>query len=173
MISRKKIALVHVGKKELGLSEAEYREILRHHGGTVGAYGNTPVQSARDLDEIGFKAVIDHMKALGFWIKRNFEQTRPRDAGDLPTPDQLKVIEHLWADLTQYLDGARNINFRRGFYEKRIRINPLGPQSRAQANHVIEVLKQRVRQEGKKAVGAYSYTPVQNQDSGPESPGAA
>ncbi|KKW41015.1 MAG: PF06252 family protein [Candidatus Peregrinibacteria bacterium GW2011_GWA2_54_9] len=143
MISKQKIALVHVGKKELGLSEPEYREALRHHAG---------VKSAKDLDEEGFKKVIDHMKALGFWIKRNFEQSRPRDAGDLPTPDQLRVIEHLWEDLAQYLNAAHNINFRRGFYEKRVRIAPLGPQTRAEANHVIEVLKQRVRQEGKKAV---------------------
>lgn len=143
MISREKIALVHVGKKELGLSEEEYREILRHHGG---------VGSARDLDEEGFKKVIDHMKALGFWVKRSWEQSRPRDAGDLPTPDQLRVIEHLWEDLAQYLEGAHNVNFRRGFYGSRLHIPPLGPQTRAQANHVIEVLKQRVRQEGKKAV---------------------
>lgn len=143
MISKQKIALLHVGKKELGWSEEVYREALRFHGG---------VRSAKDLDEAGFKRVVDHMKALGFWIKRSWEQTRPRDAGDLPTPDQLKVIEHLWADLAQYLDGARNVNFRRGFYEKRLRIPALGPQTRAQANAAIEALKQRVRQEGKKAI---------------------
>lgn len=143
MISRQKIALVHVGKKELGFSDGEYREILRHHGG---------VTSARDLDELGFKRVIDHFKALGFWVKRSWEQSRPRDAGDLPTPAQLRVIEHLWEDLAQYLDGAKHQKFRQGFYGRRLHISPLGPQTRAQANHVIEVLKQRVRQEGRKAV---------------------
>ena len=151
MVSKQKIALVHVGKKDLGLSEGEYREILRHHGST-GSPQAAPVTSAKDLDEEGFKRVIDHFKALGFWIKRSWEQTRPRDAGDLPTPDQMKVIEHLWEDLAQYLDGARNVNFQRGFYQKRLRIPAMGPQTRSQANAAIESLKNRVRAEGRKAL---------------------
>lgn len=161
MISKQKLALVHVGKKDLGLSDAEYREILRHHAG---------VDSARDLEEPGFKRVIDHFKALGFWIKRSWEQTRPRDGGDLPTRDQLKVIEHLWEDLTQYLNAAHQVNFRRGFYGKRLHISPLGPQTRAQANHVIEVLKNRVRAEGKKAL---RMAKGEWRNEGPEGPGAA
>lgn len=136
MISKQKLALIHVGKKALGLEEAEYRELLRHHGG---------VESAVDLDDAGFKKVIDCMKALGFWVKRRFEQTRPRDPGDLPTPGQLKVIEHLWLDLAEYEAGAGYTAFRRGFYEQRLRISALGPQTRAQANSVIEALKQRVQ----------------------------
>jgi hypothetical protein len=36
-------------------------------------------------------------------------------------------------------------NFRRGFYQKRLGIPALGPQTRAQANRVIEALKQRVQ----------------------------
>lgn len=147
MISRKKLALLHIGKKDLGLSDAEYREILLQHGG---------VESGRDLDDEGFKEVIDHLKAIGFWIRRSWEQTRPRDAGDLPTPDQLKVIDHLWADLAQYVNGAHSVSFRRGFYEKRVSIPALGPQTRAQANHVIEVLKKRVRREGMKKLRAES-----------------
>ena len=143
MISKRKIALVHVGKKQLGLTDSEYREILRHHGG---------VESAADLDEDGFKRVIDHMKAVGFWVKRRFEQTRPRDPGDLLTPGQLKVIEHLWRDLSEYVGGAKYAPFRRGFYQKRLSIPALGPQTRAQANAVIEALKNRVQAEMKKAL---------------------
>ena len=143
MISKQKIALIHVGKKQLGLTDPEYREILRHHGG---------IESAADLDEDGFKRVIDHMKAIGFWVKRRFEQTRPRDPGDVPTPGQLKVIEHLWRDLSEYVGGAKYAPFRRGFYQKRLSIPALGPQTRAQANAVIEALKRRVQDEMKKAL---------------------
>ena len=96
MISRSKIALIHVAKKDLGWSEEVYREVLRHHGG---------VESAADLDDDGFDRVIKHAKALGFWIKRKFEQSRPRDAGDLPTPAQFQVIEHLKVDLAEYVPG--------------------------------------------------------------------
>lgn len=136
MISAQKLKLIHVARRELNLSEEAYREILRHHGG---------VDSSKELDDEGFKRVLDHMKAVGFWIKRSWEQTRPRDPGNLPTPGQLKVIEHLWQDLAEYEPAAAQIAVRRGFYEKRLHIPPIGPQTRAQANKVIESLKNRVQ----------------------------
>jgi hypothetical protein len=60
-ISKQKLALIQVGKQELGWSEEVYRHVLRDHG----------VGSARDLDEAGAKRVIDHVKAMGFWMKRS------------------------------------------------------------------------------------------------------
>jgi hypothetical protein len=53
-ISKRKLALIHVGKKNLGLGETEYREILLHHGG---------VESSKDLDDDGFKRVIGEIFA--------------------------------------------------------------------------------------------------------------
>lgn len=138
MISAQKLKLLHVGRKQLSLAEEAYREILRHHGG---------VESAKDLDDDGFERVIDCFKALGFWVKRKFIQTRPREPGALPTPGQLKVIAHLWEDLSKYVAGARETSFQRGFYHERLKIPALGPQTRAQANAVIEALKQRVLRE--------------------------
>ncbi len=134
-ISPQKLKLIHVARRELELPEEAYREILRHHGG---------IESSKDLDDDGFKRVIDCMKALGFWVRRKFEQTRPRDPGELPTPGQLKVIGHLWDDLGEYLGDAKRVSFQRGFYVERLKISALGPQTRAQANAVIEALKQRV-----------------------------
>ena len=142
-LSREKIALIHVAKKELGWSEEVYRHVLRDHGG---------VDSAKDLDEMGFDRVIKHCKAMGFWITRKFTQERPRDAGDLPTPAQLKVIEHLWTDLAEFIPNAMLGQFKRGFMVKVLRLPPLGPQTRAQANKLIEVLKNRVQQETEKHV---------------------
>ena len=150
MISAQKLKLIHVGRKELDLPEDAYREILRHHGG---------VESSKDLDDDGFKRVIDCMKALGFWVRRKFEQTRPRDPGDLPTPGQLKVIGHLWDDLGEYLEGAKHVSFQRGFYLERLKISALGPQTRTQANAVIESLKQRVSREMRKAVAGRNGAP--------------
>jgi len=131
MISKQKLALIHVGKKELGWSEEVYRHVLRDHGG---------VDSARDLDKAGAKRVIDHTKAMGFWIKRNFEQQRPRSAGATITPDQLKVIDHLWHDLAEFIPGART--------HAKLPNRLLGarhqtpwPQTRAQANALTEALK--------------------------------
>lgn len=135
MISRAKIALLHVAKAQLGWSDDLYREILRHHAG---------VDSSRDLDDAGFKRVLDHAKALGFWVRREWHPTRMRDARELPTPDQLKVIEHLRLDLAEYLPEILQSPFWRGFLVKRLGCPAIGPQTRAQANRVIETLKQRV-----------------------------
>jgi hypothetical protein len=150
MISGQKLKLIHVARRDLELPEEAYREILRHHGG---------VESSKDLDDDGFKRVIDCMKALGFWVQRKFEQTRPRDPGDLPTPGQLKVVGHLWDDLGEYLEGAKHVSFQRGFYLERLKISALGPQTRAQANTVIEALKQRVARAMRKAAAQRNEAP--------------
>jgi hypothetical protein len=47
MISKRKIALIHVAKKELGWNDAEYRHVLRDHGG---------VESAADLEGHGHRS---------------------------------------------------------------------------------------------------------------------
>lgn len=142
-ISKEKIALLHVAKKELGWSEEVYRHVLKDHGG---------VTSSKDLDESGFDRVIKHAKAMGFWIKREWKQDRPRDAGDLPTPAQLEVIQHLWTDLAEFIEPALSRKFQQGFMTKVLHIPALGPQTRAQANKLIEVLKKRVKQETEKHV---------------------
>lgn len=141
MISKQKLALIHVAKKELKWSDAVYRHVLKDHGG---------VETSKDLDESGFDRVMKHAKAMGFWIKRNWKQERPRDAGDLPTPAQLDVIQHLWTDLSEFREGALSRKFQSGFMTKVLHIPALGPQTRAQANKLIEVLKNRVKQETEK-----------------------
>jgi len=57
-ISKGKKALIHVAKTRLGLTDAEYLDIL-------GTYGNG-AQSSRDLNDRTFVAVLDHFKRLGF-----------------------------------------------------------------------------------------------------------
>lgn len=145
MISNDKKKLLHVAAQKLGLSDPEYRHVLIEHTGFLSC-------ADEKFTDDDFKKVLDHFKALGFWVKRKFEQDKPRDFSDLPTPAQLKVIDHLWRDLSEYIGGARSTAFRQGFYRERLRIHALGPQTRAQANAVIEALKNRVHSEMRKAV---------------------
>jgi hypothetical protein len=79
------------------------------------------------------------------------------DPGALPTPGQLKVIRHLWNDLSEYIAGANQTAFQRAFYERRLGIPALGPQTRAQANAVM--LKQRVSREMRKTNEASKAVP--------------
>ena len=164
MISAQKLKLLHVGRRKLELPDEAYREILRHHGG---------VESSKDLDEEGFKRVLDCMKALGFWVQRKFEQTQARDPDALPTPAQLRIIQHLWNDLSEYVPAAKYAAFRRGFYEERLKIPAIGVQSRSQANALIEALKNRVQREMRKAANGRREPTNYNIRSDPSQPDKA
>ena len=54
---RRLLALVHIGKKALGLDDEGYRELLREVTGCA---------SAADLDDNTLQAVVDVMRAQGF-----------------------------------------------------------------------------------------------------------
>jgi hypothetical protein len=134
-ISNEKKSLLHVGKQKLGWSDQVYRHVLIEHTGRFSS------ADPKFTDE-DFKKVIDHMKAMGFWVERKFAPKKKANAEDMITEGQQKVIEHLWADLAQYVAGARNLKFRSGFHQRLVK-RPW-PQTIAEANHVIEVLKKRV-----------------------------
>ncbi|HSR36535.1 MAG TPA: phage protein GemA/Gp16 family protein, partial [Desulfurivibrionaceae bacterium] len=51
MLDQKKLAVIHIVKKELGLSDQEYRDSLEKITG---------VRSAKELDEAGFRILMRH-----------------------------------------------------------------------------------------------------------------
>ena len=62
MIAHKKLVVIHIVKRELGLSDQEYRDIMEHACGE---------RSDRDLDEAGFRKlmrVFDRSKYC--WVNR-------------------------------------------------------------------------------------------------------
>lgn len=90
-ISKRKIGLLHVAKQRLGLSEADYRQVLRDAAG---------VSSARDLDEDGFKNVLARFQSLGFTT--SIERRNYGHRAGMATPEQLEYIRGLWR---QYASG--------------------------------------------------------------------
>ena len=92
MLPAKHLALLNVARRQLGLSEDDYRRILRERGG---------VASARDLDAAAFKRVVDHLERLGFvsTARRRELARRP----DMASTAQLTKIDALW---TAYTDGV-------------------------------------------------------------------
>jgi phage gp16-like protein len=88
-ISNSKLKLLHTAKRQLNLSDPQYRAILQKAAG---------VSSARDLDEDGFERVLTRFQALGFKTLREH-----RGFGDRPgmaTPAQLELIRKLWREFT-------------------------------------------------------------------------
>jgi len=125
-LDRKKLAVIHIVKKELGLSDEEYRDLLERETG---------VRSARDLDEEGFRRLM-----------RFFTRSRHyRDSRDAITFRQKLYIRHLVAELGW--DERHFQNFLNKYYHKK-RPEQL---SKKEASKVIVALKKilaRVNERG-------------------------
>jgi len=88
-IGTAKLSLIHVAKKQLALSEEDYRQILDQAAG---------VASARELSPGGFEAVMDRFEQLGFEstsTRRGYGHRRC-----MATPAQLALVRKGWAAYT-------------------------------------------------------------------------
>ena len=119
-IDRKKLALIHIVKKELGLSDNEYRDILELYAG---------VRSAKDLDEKGFRKLMHH-----FVRSRHFRSSR-----DIITLRQKMYIKHLVAEAGW--DADHFFNFIKKYYKK----STLESFSKKEASNLIESLKNVIK----------------------------
>lgn len=90
-LTHKQIALVHVAKKQLQLTDGQYRAVLRQEAG---------VESSRELDVEGFERVMQYMAALGF--RSSFTRTFYGHRPGMATPRQVGLIRELWQE---YTDG--------------------------------------------------------------------
>jgi hypothetical protein len=117
MLDHKKLAVIHIVKKELGLSDQEYRDALE---------AITGVRSAKELDEPGFRKLMRH-----FAKSRHYRV----NAKGMTFRQQL-FIKHLVADLGW--DEGHFRNFLRKYYRR----EELAACSRQEASKVIESLKQ-------------------------------
>jgi len=95
MMTPKRLALLRVAHKQLGFDEDTYRAILLKFGG---------VESAKDLDEEGFAAVMRYFTSWGFrstWTQRTYGN-RPGRA----SPRQVALIKALWREFSGADDEA-------------------------------------------------------------------
>lgn len=132
------LALIHVAKKELALSDDDYRSILELHGG---------VNSAKLLTMAGFERVMKRMEQLGFSsikIGKGHRQnvyraadTHLSDPEALKTPAQEDRLTHYFETL-DWQEADRRQNFCQRMIKKP------WPQTRDEAAKVIEALKAMV-----------------------------
>ena len=139
------LAAIHIAKKELALTDAEYRTILQQVAG---------VSSAKYLDAAGDRAVMARLYAL--WDER-----RGAAAKRVKTPAERKIWA-LWLGgendpgLRSYLpQPERTVAYLLGFVrrasgnQKIQEADDLAGLTRRQAYHTIEALKSRLEQERK------------------------
>jgi hypothetical protein len=116
MIDKKKLAVIHIVKKELNLSDAEYRKILRRVTG---------VDSAKELDNEKFR------KLMNYFVRSNYYRVNPYGL----TIRQKLYIKYL-AEGIGWTDGHLS-NFIHKYYHK-FSIDRL---TRKEAIKLIESLK--------------------------------
>jgi len=128
-LDRKKLALIHIVKQELKLSDQEYRDILQQVTG---------VRSAKDLDEPAFNRLL-----------RYFTRSKQYQINQYGlTFRQKYFIKHLLTDLRW--DDQHLLNFLKKYYQK-TGINEL---TKKEASNVIESLKNIIKHEIKNSLDA-------------------
>lgn len=115
-MDKKKLAVIHIVKKELNLSDKEYRNILRQVAG---------VSSAKHLDEEKFK------KLMKYFVRSKYYRLNPYGL----TIKQKLYIKYLYQKL-RWTETHLN-NFIRKYYHK----PNVGKLTRRQAIKAIESLK--------------------------------
>lgn len=139
------LAAIHIAKKELAMTDAEYRTILQQVAG---------VSSAKYLDTAGDRAVMARLYALR-------DERRGAAVKRAKTPAERKIWA-LWLGsnddpgLRFYLPQAeRTVAYLLGFVrrasgnQKILEADDLASLTRKQAYHAIEALKSRIEQEQK------------------------
>ena len=131
---RKCLAKIHIAKKELGLSDEEYRDLI---SATV-----TGKESAADLDDLQLQLLLDRLQALG-WRPR-----LPR-ASERPLPATVWKARKLWLQLYE-LGAVRNPQWT-ALARFAKRMTGVGDLRRLTGKHgaiVIEALKRWLEREG-------------------------
>jgi phage gp16-like protein len=135
---REELAKIHIGKKDLALTDDIYRDILREAGG---------VESSKDLDWRGRQAVLERYKELG-WKPQPAKKAAPSTSGrgrgvrELADDPQSKKIRALWIELHQAGKVRDPSETALISYVKRMtKVAALQWLNTAQASTVIEALK--------------------------------
>jgi hypothetical protein len=93
-----KLRVIHVARRQLGLTEEDYRSILMLFGG---------VSHSAELDLAGFTAVMERFTALGFAStspRRPFAQRL-----GMASPRHTSLIRQLWAECTNDAGTQREL----------------------------------------------------------------
>ncbi len=134
-IRQKLLAQVHIAKKELGLDDETYRDML---------YSSFHVRSARFLNNVQLTEFIDILKKCG-WKQtgkgNGFGKDKYENLGErrgFATPAQLRLIEALWHRVSFAEDKETAL---RKFLENRFRISHIRFLTADKASRVIDALK--------------------------------
>ncbi len=130
-LTKKQTALIHLARKQLGLSEERYHHILQQMA---------DVESARDLDQTGFELVMKATMALGF--RSAFTKTFFSHRPGMATPAQVTLIRSLWAEYATR-DGSESALNK--WLERTFKVSALRFATEEQAEKAIRALRKMSR----------------------------
>lgn len=130
MISNEKKKILHVAQRSLGLSRDAYEAVL---------HGAAGVTSSNELDLAGFERAMRRFEELGFVNTARQRYLTPRPEAT-PNPEHLAKIRALFGEL-----GWTETERQQGFCKRQC--GKPWPQTRRDANKVIEGLKAMVKRE--------------------------
>lgn len=127
---QKLLAKIHIAKKELGLEDDLYRDIL---------YRKFRVGSSKSLSDSQALVLIHHFKGLG-WVPKTKPKKYDDQKGDIysATPAQKRKIEVLWHDIYRGNDETKHL---RQFLFNHFKVSDIRFLERKTAHDVIEALK--------------------------------
>lgn len=132
MINNKKKAVLHVAKSQLGLDDDLYRDILEQEAG---------VRTSKRLNNHKFKKVMNRFEKMGF-RSSNYKKPKKRKRKNIPdamlSPEMQGFIDKLYNKLG-WEEHKRRVGFNRR------QIGKPWPQTRAEANKIIEGLKAMIK----------------------------
>ena len=126
------IRVVHVAKRELGLDEEAYRDVLQSATGK---------RSTSDMAEFELRRLLDHLKTCGFKVKSARKSARKHDV-PMDQHEQSRKIRALWlqlADMGIIRDPSEAALCR--WIKRETGVEALAWLDGDQASHSIEKLK--------------------------------
>lgn len=127
-ISPKQLALLHVAKGKLALSDDTFRTILVQIAG---------VTSSKELDRAGFEAILGYFEYLGFAPLTSRGQNYGNRPG-MASFAQIELIRALWAEYTVFKGDEDGLN---KWIEKCFKVSSLRFLRADMAPKVITALK--------------------------------
>jgi hypothetical protein len=135
MPHQKLLAKIHIAKKDLGLDDEIYRDIL---------YRKFRVRSSKSLADSQANVLINHFKALG-WVGRRGDSGIARKYDDVKgdlysaSPQIKRKIEAMWHDLYRGDDETKHL---RQWLFNHFRVSDINFLDKRTAYDAVEALKQ-------------------------------
>jgi hypothetical protein len=137
MPARQLLAKIHIAKKELGLDEETYREILGSEFG---------VQTSKLLDNRQAVRLVNYFQAKG-WVPKSKPKKYDDQNGDVysAAPGQKRKVEVLWHEIYR---GNSETKHLRQFLWNHFKVSDVRFLEKSKAHDVIEALKAIQRRRG-------------------------